>query len=45
MEDRPSVAATEELLEDRPSRVATKGEVILDVAESIPTNPSLPSLA
>ena len=45
LEDRPSVAATEELLEDRPSRVATKGEVILDVAESIPTNPSLPSLA
>ena len=45
LEDRPSVAATEELLEDRPSRVATKSEVILDVAESIPTNPSLPSLA
>ena len=44
LEDRQSVAATEELLEDRPSGVATKGKAILDVVESIPTDPSLPSL-
>ena len=44
LEDHPPEAATKELLEDRPSRVATKGDVIPDVTESIPTDPSLPSL-
>lgn len=43
-EDRPFEAAMEELMKDCPSRVATKGGVIPDLAESLPTNPSLPSL-
>ena len=44
LEDRPSEVAMEENLEDCPSRVATEGEVVPNVAESIPTNPSLSSL-
>ena len=44
LEDHPPEAATKELLEDRPSKVATKGKVIPNVTESIPTDPSLPSL-
>ena len=44
LEDRPSEAAMEELLEDRPSRVAMEGGVIPGVTESLPTDPSLPSL-
>ena len=42
--DRPSKAAMEELMEDRLSRVAMKGGVIPNLAESLPTDPSLPSL-
>ena len=43
-EDRPSKAAMEELMEDRLSRVVMKGGVIPNLAESLPTDPSLPSL-
>ena len=43
-EDRPSKAAMEELMEDHLSRVAMKGGVIPNLAESLPTDPSLPSL-
>lgn len=44
LEDHPFETAMEELLEGHPSRVATKGKVLTDVAESILTDPSLPSL-
>ena len=44
MEDRPSKAAMEELMEDRLSRVVMKGGVVPNLAESLPTDPSLPSL-
>ena len=43
-EDRPSEAAMEELMKDRLSRVAMKGEVIPNFVESLPTDPSLHSL-
>ena len=41
--DRLFEVATEGVLQDHPSKVAIKGEVVPSVVESIPTDPSLSS--